>query len=260
MIDIHNHILPGLDDGAESWDDALEMAEMAVESGVQVIAATSHANLPETLYAGVNGTERREEAERYLMQLETFRGFLKQEKIPLKVCRGMEIFGPDQAAERLKRKELLTLNGTRYCLVEFALDTEAHPVYRTILELRAVGCIPVVAHPERYLCVQRVPAHVYEWYRMGAAIQVNKGSVTGRFGSRAERTADSLLRHRLVTAVASDAHSPYRRTPRMDEMKEILAARYGDHCPRLLLEENPARILLGKKVLWEKPVGYDYFS
>lgn len=255
MIDIHIHILPGLDDGAESWDEAMEMAEMAVESGIQVLAATSHANLPNPQPVSGTGMEERE---RYLRQLETFRQLLKKEKLPLKVCRGMEIFGPDQAVKRLKRKELLTLNGTGYCLIEFALDVEAHAVYRTVLELKAAGYAPVIAHPERYLCVQRVPAHVFEWYRMGAVIQVNKGSVLGRFGSRAEKTADSLLRHRLVAAAASDAHSPYRRTPGMEQLRQVLAARYGDHCPRLLLQENPARILLGKKVVWENPLGYDY--
>lgn len=250
MIDIHIHILPGLDDGAESWEEALEMAEMTVESGVRVIAATPHANLP--------GQVRSREAEVCQEQLDTFRRLLKKEKIPLTVCRGMELFHSENLAEHLKRKRLWTLNGTRYSLVEFAPDTEAYVVYQIIIRLQNTGFWPVIAHPERYLCIQRVPAHAYEWYQMGAVLQIDQGSVLGRFGNETEDAARLLVRHRLAGAAASDAHRSYTRAPRLSQLWEILADEYGKDCPALLLRENPARILQGKPVFRRQPLPFEY--
>ncbi len=251
MTDLHIHILPGLDDGASSWEDALEMAQMAVESGVRMLAATSHANLP--------GEERRPgKTQRYFAQLERFRKLLEQEDIPLKVSGGMEIFAGGDYLERLRRGELLSLNQTSYVLVEFPMDCQASAIYRAVQDSERAGYRPVLAHPERYHCVQRVPAHVYEWYGMGAVIQMNKGSLLGRFGERVRRTSDSLLRHRLVCVAASDAHSSYVRTPHMAELWEELEDKYGHRAAWLLLEENPSRILAGKDIRREKPVPYDY--
>ena len=250
MIDIHIHILPGLDDGAESWEEALEMAELTVESGVRVIAATPHANLP--------GQTKDMEADVCQERLEAFRRLLKKEKIPLTVCRGMELFCSENLPERLKKKRLWTLNGTRYCLVEFGLDTEAYPVYQMIIRLQGMGFWPVIAHPERYQCIQRVTAHAYEWYQMGAVLQINQGSLLGRFGSAAEKAARLLLYHRLAGVAASDANGTYIRAPRLFQLREILADEYGKDCPGLLLRENPARILQGKPVFRRTPVPFEY--
>ena len=248
MIDIHIHILPGIDDGAQSWEDAMEMAEMAVECGVRILIATSHANIP--------GCARENEAERYLGRLEQFQRGLERENIPLTVLSGMEIFAAGNFLERLRKGKLLSLNQTRYVLIEFPMNSPASEIYRVILQMEQIGVRPVLAHPERYLCVQKVPAHVYEWYRMGAVIQINKGSVLGRFGRSVQRTVDSLLRHRLVSVAASDAHNPHVRTPDMTNLEEILEERYG--CSNLLLFENPKRVLEDRNVIWDQPVPYDY--
>ena len=116
----------------------------------------------------------------------------------------------------------------------------------------------MIAHPERYECVQAVPAHVYEWYQMGAVIQLNKGSLLGRFGSRIRRTAESLLRHRLVMAVASDAHRADIRTTDLSGAAEILREEYGRETAYLLLEENPGRILQGRALVRQEAVPYNY--
>lgn len=250
MIDLHIHILPGLDDGAESWEDALEMAEIAVESRTECLAATIHSNLPGNHPPGLKDS--------YLMRLSRFRMLLQAENIPLSVCPGMEIFVREGFLEKLKAGELLTLNGTHYPLLEFDMAAPAFEIYQALDHVLEAGFLPVIAHPERYRCIQRVPAHVYEWYRMGAVIQLNKGSILGSFGGKVRRTADTLLRHRLAAVVASDAHSSVVRTPRMKELWEYLADRFGQECPRLLLEENPGRILRGERVIWRQPAGYDY--
>ncbi|MGI6007520.1 MAG: tyrosine-protein phosphatase [Ruminococcus sp.] len=249
MIDIHTHILPGMDDGASSWEEALEMAQTAADSGTEILAATSHGNFP--------GQNNRNWNLEYRKRFSRFERLLEREKVDLKLVSGMEIFAGDDVADRLKRGELMTVNQSRYPLIEFAMDTGAYYIYRVMDRLLDAGYVPVLAHPERYHCVQRVPEHVYEWYRMGVVIQMNKGSLLGRFGERVQRTADSMLRHRLVAAAASDAHGSFIRTVSMEGLKKKLAVRYGSGCPWLLLEENPRRILENRKVIWEEPLPYD---
>lgn len=250
MIDIHAHILPEMDDGARSWEEAIEMAELAAESGTHMLAATVHANLP-----GMNN-ERRMEA--YVRQIEHFRTILHSEKIALNVCSGMEVFADARFTRKFRPGDFLTLNGSSYLLTEFPMDEGAAQIYRTVDGILERGLIPVLAHPERYACVQHVPAHVWEWYQMGALIQINKGSLLGRFGSRIQRTAESLLRHRLVSAVASDAHRADVRTTDLTETRDFLRKEYGSRMEYLLLEENPDRILQGREVIREKEIPYEY--
>ena len=250
VIDIHAHILPDLDDGSPSWEDSLEMAAQAVDSGVTAIVATSHANLP-----GQSGSW---EKAKYQRQLEQFRWLLESEGMALKVYSGMEIYGDGNFIWRLKSRELLTLGNTGYVLVEFPMNGPAGDIYTKLDQILQIDLIPVLAHPERYACVQRVPAHVQEWRAMGAVIQMNKGSILGSFGRRIQRTADSLLRHRMVDVAASDAHSPWHRTTDMELLAQTLGDHYGDACPRLLLWENPEKILKGRKIFREEMIPYDY--
>lgn len=248
MIDLHTHILPDIDDGAQSWEEALEMAQMAADAGTEILAATCHANLP--------GDRSRDFCCYYRKELDKFRQLLKLEGIPVKVLEGMEIFAGENIFSDLEEGRLLTLNRSRYVLVEFALDTPASYIYHILDRMLERQYVPVIAHPERYRCVQQTPVHVYEWYYMGTVIQINKGSVFGRFGQRAEQTVHSLLRHCLVDIAVSDAHSPVRRTTDMSNLYEQLAIVYGSGCPKLLLKENPRRILENKRILRENPIPY----
>ena len=102
----------------------------------------------------------------------------------------------------------------------------------------------------------RDPQLVYEWYRMGCRLQMNKGSILGRFGERIRRLSMELLDHELISCVASDAHSAWQRTPFMTEVRDVLEMEFGPDCPDLLLRENPARILEGKDVYRLRPYGF----
>lgn len=152
MIDLHMHILPGLDDGAGDMEEAIEMARMAADSGVRMAAATPHANLP--------GMERGRYLQKYLKRLDEFCFELNQRRIPLKVCPGMEIFAAERLEEAgfsplgkrlvraLKEGKLLTLNHGKYLLVEFPFDFSEKAIDYTLEELLMAGYIPVLAHPE----------------------------------------------------------------------------------------------------------------
>lgn len=238
LIDIHTHILPGLDDGAEKWKDALAMARMSVKAGVGVVLATSHSR--------ERGRESAEYLVRYVRTLNRFRSLLAEYQIPLQIGAGMEIMADGHVAERLDAGEVLTLNKTRYALVEFELDSPVQFIYRELDRLLDRGYVPVVAHPERYHCITRSVEDAAIWTEMGALLQINKGSILGGFGKEIQTNADQLLRMGIVYALASDAHRPYIRTPDIRELIEVLHTDYGENAVKMLLHDNPAAILLGK--------------
>lgn len=236
MIDLHMHILPEVDDGAEDIEDAVEMAWSAVDSGVKVVAATSHAR--------VSGryTSVRQQLENYRNAFYMVQEELKKRKVPLKLCPGMEILVEDGILEALREKQLLTLNGSRYPLVEFYFDASERYIYENLKELYLAGYVPVVAHPERYQCVKQNPEILSKMQKQ-AIFQVNKGSLLGEFGRTVQRTADWILRHQLAQIVASDAHDSVERNADMDEIQRELEYAFGLRAATRFFYENPKRIL-----------------
>lgn len=242
MIDIHCHILPGVDDGAQTLTQSLEMARMAAQSGVQVIAATPHCNLPG---APEQNFATDELADRFC----AFREAVRAEDIPLELTIGAEVLCSPELETLIRENRLVTLGGSRYLLVEFFFEEPAGFMEDRLACVAAQGLIPVVAHPERYEAVQDNPAMVEGWFSKGYILQLNKGSIQGRLGRRAEVTAQWLLRQGLAHAVASDAHSPLYRTTRMDTLRDDLIKLCGPAYAKVLLHDNPLRILKDKSVL-----------
>lgn len=240
MIDIHTHILPRLDDGAENFEESCIMAEMAVRSGVTALITTPHSN---DEYGFLN-----EESVRLQKRFEDFRKILKMENLALGVYRGMEIWASADIPEKIRSGRLLTLNGSRYVLIEFGFTEEIWWFDAVIREIAAAGLIPIVAHPERYLCVQENPNLLLEWNALGAYAQMNKGSVLGRFGKRAAHTAELLLRNQMYHFIASDAHHCDMRTTDMRELKRYLAMYYEEGYWRELLEQNPLKVLQNRRL------------
>lgn len=240
MIDLHIHILPGLDDGALDMEDAIEMAEQSWRSGVDAVAATSHATLGEVMDG--------KWLERYERKLEQLRQKIREEKIGLQVYAGAEILWSERVEESLDIK-LLTLNKSRYPLIEFPFESSIEEMEKGLRQILSMRYQPILAHPERYPCIWRQTSALYRWQDLGVIFQVNKGSFRGEFGRRARRTADWILQEQLAGMVASDAHDPCLRTPDLEEVEDFLRWRVGNRGMRLLLEENPRRILENRKVL-----------
>lgn len=241
MIDIHTHIIPGLDDGSDDIETSIIMAEMAVDSGVDTIVATPHCNQL--------GMYENFVSDDLIRRMESFREEVAREKIDLEVKLGMEIFCTREVPKLLKEKKLLTLNDSRYVLVEFAFGIDIPRMERMLFSILDSGYIPVIAHPERYYAVQAQPEIVYDWLQEGMGIQINKGSIFGRFGRGECRCANTLLRNGLVSCIASDAHGVDSRTTDMSDAFEFLSMEYSEELADLLLEENPRRILDNKPLL-----------
>ena len=249
MIDIHSHILPGIDDGADGFDTALDLLDQAASSGVHTLVATPHCNIPG-------------EFDNYVSpELEALFQRLEHEKdrhqIPIKLIRGMEIYATEELPELLQKRRVWTLNGTTYFLTEFAFDEDPLFCRHILAACIAAGFRPVIAHPERYFFVQDDLQIAYTWCTHGCSLQLNKGSILGRFGSGPQRTAMHLLDHGLVACIASDAHNPYRRSTHMAEVYQRVADLYDEDYAELLLEENPSRILRGATLLGFEPLPFD---
>lgn len=240
FIDIHSHILPGLDDGSFNREDSLEMARIAEADSVSHIICTPHAE-PDCRYS----------AKDLSSVLELTEKRLAENGCAVALHPGQEIFVRSSAVGilgALRRGELLTLAASRYVLVEFSVRETAEKIVRAAELLASGGYTPVIAHPERYTAVAEEHGLAHELHACGALLQLNKGSLTGFFGKTAEAAARRLLDSRQADFLASDAHSPFVRSPDLSEAHEWVSIHcspeYADH----LLCGNPLRVLNDEKI------------
>lgn len=240
MIDLHCHILPGVDDGSADEEESCAMARLAVESGVTDIAATPHCNAPDPFYNYADSALH--------ARFARLRQRLEREQIPLRIHEGMEVFTTPELPRLLDEGRLLTLGGTRYLLIEFAFGESEWFFDEMLAAVRARGLTPVLAHPERYTCVQDEPRLLRRWAREGTVLQANKGSFFGMFGRRAAAAAHWALADGCLHLIASDAHSPYRRTTRMSDIFDFTADFAAEEIADFLLRQNPADILANRSV------------
>lgn len=242
MTDIHCHILPASDDGAENMAEALAMARMAEDCGVETIIATPHCGIPG---AEQNNFISRELYDRFV----AFKEALGAAGIGVRLKAGAEIFCTEETPRLLREGRLLTLASSDYLLTEFYFDMPGAYMDHLLARIAAEGVCPVVAHPERYEAVQRDPEIAVNWRRAGYALQMNKGSVLGRFGRAAAQTSFRLLQEGAFQLVASDAHGVYSRTTDMTDIRFFLEDYFSEEYARGLLAENPRRVLENKPLL-----------
>lgn len=243
MIDLHSHILPELDDGSRSLSESLEMARLAVQSGITAMAATPHCA----------GDQAREVRSAVLLLRET----LQELGIPLRLYMGMEIFGTFDTARLLRERKLLTLNNSRYPLIEFTFRSSGEEETRILQSVIRAGYQPLVAHPERYSYIQKNPELANTWKQMGCLFQVNRGSLMGRFGSGARRMGMELVERGFAAVVASDAHSASVRTPWMQDVQQLLSEKVSPVAAEYLLQYNPRKILRNEQL---PPVEPEWFQ
>lgn len=240
MVDIHCHILPGLDDGSDNTEESLRMARIAVNSGTNAIIVTPHSNIPDSFQNYFD----RDYADSFI----AFKELLKAESIPLRIYPGHEIFASGDIGGLIKKRKLLTLAGSDYPLVEFGFTEDAESVYSKLRMLVAEGLTPIVAHPERYAFVAEDDFAPYRLKAIGCLLQINKGSLKGNFGREAYIASDYILENELADFVASDAHSPYIRTPYLADAYEIISENHSEDYANLLLNINPESVIHNKKI------------
>jgi protein-tyrosine phosphatase len=239
MIDTHLHILPGIDDGPETMEESLTLAQALVQEGVHSAIATSHYNDVFLQHSAIEIQERVTN-----VQIE-----LDLHSIPLRLYPGHEALIKPGLVEDIQTGRLATLNGSRYLLLELWNSAWLPETERVIFELQAFGITPILAHPERYRVIQREPERITSLLTQGVLIQITASSLIGMQGRTAQRTAESLLKRGLVYCIASDAHGIHKRPPFIEQSLTYARRMLGNGPVDHMIEVFPARILKDEKCL-----------
>ena len=221
MIDIHCHIVPNIDDGAKSLNDALEMAKIAYDEGIRKIVNTSHYH-PNFEYK-----------------------------------KGKELYYSEDIIEIIEQKEFYTLNNSKYLLIEFPPIRFPKNIVDIIYEIKIRGYVPILAHVERYKEVQENVNIIYDCIKEGALIQVNSSSIIGKNGKEAERVNEILLNNNMIHFIATDAHSSTRRRPIIRETYDYIVRKYGEQKAEMLFIQNPYKVIEDKEISIESPRKYE---
>lgn len=236
LIDTHCHILPEVDDGAHNIEETRQMLQEAYEDGIRYIIATPHYH-----------PRRGRKSPGYLRrQLKLVREEAAQISDELRIYLGTEIYFGQDIPERLREEKVLTMNRTRYVLVEFSPADPFEYICQGIQQIQLKGYEVILAHIERYQCMYKGMGYAEHLNRMGVKIQVNADSITGNGGWKAKRLVRELLEDRLVFCVGTDAHNPKRRPPRMRKAAEYVEKKCGEDYARRIFFSNP-RVMLKKR-------------
>ena len=232
VIDLHCHILPGVDDGAQTMEEALEMARTAVQSGVDTLVATPHYRY----YGHDNRVQIVEAFERLQDQL-------VYEQIPLELLLGTEILLGREHHPPLHPQ--MTYPHTKWFLAEFAMDEHPHRMNELLQQYAQDGYVPIVAHPERYFAIQEEPILAEKWTQKGWGVQLNRDSLLGGFGADSFYCADIMLKCGWANLIASDAHDTTQRHTDWSEALDLLYDRYDPRLMEECIHKNPLKILQG---------------
>ncbi len=240
MIDIHCHILYGLDDGSVNIGESVEMALIASKGGTDKIIVTPHSN--------VTGSFQNMWNPEFESMVKNLNDLMVQQGCKLTFYPGQEIFCGKDVQKLLSEGRLITLNKSRYPLVEFNFNEHSSSVYRKLSKLIAEGYTPIVAHPERYAFFCEDDDAANRLRKMGCLLQMNKGSIEGNFGRHSYDAAIRMLDNSYADFVASDAHSPYSRTPDLNEVFEFVAENYSFDYADVLFYNN-AHCVIENKII-----------
>ncbi len=234
MIDIHSHILPGIDDGSRSTEESVSMLKIAAESGITDIVATPHSNLKFTFDPALVDLKIAE---------------LQVECPEIRIHRGCDFhLIPERIAEALQDPGKYSINHNGYLLVEFPdflIPDSTDEIFECMV---GKGLVPVLTHPERNPVLQKQIERIGKWMEIGCLVQVTAQSVTGRFGRTARKCAHDLLHRKWVHFIASDAHDTRHRPPILSEAYEWVSKDYGETTALALFVTNPQAALCGEPV------------
>lgn len=231
MIDIHTHILPNVDDGSSSLEESIMMIEESVDKGTKYMILTPH-----SMDEYVNDPSEIKRC------FKIFKDELKKRNVNAGIALGMEMFAYEDFEERLMNKEYITLNQSKYLLIESHFDTSSASLLEMVDTVKDVNLVPILAHAERFHAIQRHPELAYRLNRMGVGIQINQGSLFGKFGMQAKITAHTLLDYNLVQCIASDCHGVESRKAGLQEAWDYISKEYSSGYAEILLQINPTRI------------------
>lgn len=240
MIDLHCHILPGLDDGAATLDDALDMARRSEEEGIETIVATPHIFRDHAEWKDFSIIDKKrcdlEEA-------------IQANQIRVRILPGAEVHIFHGLIEAVKKhRSSLMVNGGSYMFVEFPSNHVFSGSKTLFFRLMSEGVTPIIAHPERNSVFMQNPILLFELVQLGALVQVNSGSFLGLYGDRARETVIMLLELNLVHFIGSDGHSAHSLSARMKEAVEKAGSIIGAKRALVLVNDNPQAVIVDRHI------------
>ena len=243
MIDIHSHIVFGVDDGPRTREESLALLQEAFSQGVRTIVSTSHRRK--------NMFETPEEV--IMENFKEIQALVQQELPDLTILYGAEIYYSEDALEKLENKQIPTLNDTQYALIEFSPRTPYWEIRNALSKILLLGIRPVIAHIERYAELENNEKRVKELIDMGCYTQINSSSVLKPrlFGDKYrlfKKRAQYFLFHNLVHCVASDMHNLTSRPPYMNQAFEFVKHQYGEKRAQELFIVNPQLIIANRSI------------
>lgn len=236
MIDIHSHILPGIDDGSKNIKMTLEMLKRAEEEGTTEIVATPH-------FCRGYGETPYEEVKKLVNE---FNSLVKSEGMKININYGQEVYYSENMIEDYKEGLIGTINDSRYLLFELPMRNFDSETFDIIYELQVMDIVPILAHPERYKPIMDRPSYINKFINEGILFQINSGSLTGNFGANVKKTANILLEHGIYNFIGSDAHNISNRATGMTEALDILGRKNKGY--KKLFNESGRNIIQNKNV------------
>ena len=246
FVDIHCHILPGIDDGARDRQEAIDMARIAESAGAAIIATTPH-NFPRTIRSVLDES---------LHRVDLLQRAIDENGIDLTLTTGQEVRINRNVGEQVASRDAVTINRTRYILVEPPFSSWPDYVDQEIDGLIAAGYRPVLAHPERNSVIQHDPDKAKRIIESGVLVQLNTGSLLGHYGPQAMEAGVYLLRREMAHVLATDAHSALgNRVPNMRSGFEAAALLIGEERALALTRDNPLAITEGRDAPYRPETG-----
>ncbi|MCI6466409.1 MAG: protein tyrosine phosphatase [Faecalicatena sp.] len=236
-IDMHCHILPGVDDGAADIAETKEMLKIAYDEGIRCIIATPH-------HHPHRGHEHPEILKK---KLTLVRRAAQEIDDKFRIYLGTEIYFGQDIPEKLERGEVLSMNQRRRVLIEFSPSDNYNYIQQSIQQIQMHGYEVILAHAERYPCLTDDVELAEHIFNMGVDIQVNAGSIIGESGRKIKQFVKTLMDQDMVFGVGTDAHSANRRAPRMKKAAEYVKKKYGEDYMRRIFFSNAATMLRKKK-------------
>jgi len=233
MIDLHSHILPGVDDGSTSLAMSLDMARIAVKDGIRVMACTPH------IYPGLYPNN----AKGIGAARDALQAALDEHDIPLQLVVGADVHLVPGLLDDLRAGTVPSLNGTRYVLLEPSHHVAPPRFAELVFQLVTAGYVPVITHPERLVWVEDHYPVFADLVKQGAWMQVTAAALTGLFGPRPKYWSEKFLGEGLTHIIASDAHSSGRRVPVISEGRAVAEKLLGREEAEQLVVGRPDAIL-----------------
>ena len=238
FIDMHCHILPGVDDGSVNIDQTIKMMQVAYNDGTRGMIATPHYHIGR-MVSNVKECESR---------LEAVRKRAKEVGLKMDIYLGTEVYYFSDAFEKIADGEILPLAGSSYVLIEFEPNVEYERILRAAANAASEGYVPVFAHVERYMCLLAKPALCKELIEHGALLQINAASVVGKHGKDVQKFDKKILKKKWVSFVASDAHGDKHRRPRLQDAYEYVKKKVSEEYADMIFYHNQKKIIEDERI------------